>query len=223
VIVLGDAWGDLVTRVLAVPPQRLVILRNAVPGPAAVRGHAGGASPHLLFLGQLGERKGVSDLLQALALPPLRASQWSMTLAGDGDVAYYRREAAGMGLADRVTLPGWVDGPEVKRLLGSADVLVLPSHAEGLPLAVLEGFAHGLAVVTTPVGAIPEVVQDDVNGLLVPPGDVPALADALLRVVSDAALRTRLGVSARAQWERDFAMHQYADRVAAIYAEVAPS
>ena len=85
-------------------------------------------------------------------------------------------------------------------------------------MAVLEAMAAGLAVVTTPVGAIPDAIQDGQTGLLVPPGDAAALAEALARLIADPALRRRLGLQARARFAADFSIDAYVLRLAAIYA-----
>src|SRR3569623_3145391 len=121
---------------------------------------------------------------------------WRATIAGDGEVETARRVATEMGLDDRVDLPGWVGPEDVARLISEADVLVLPSFAENLPVSVIEGMASGLAVVATPVGAVEDIVTDEVSGLLVAPGDVDGLTRALTRVVSETALRARLGIDA---------------------------
>ena len=140
---------------------------------------------HILFLGHLSARKGVPDLLRALARPELLARRWHVTLAGGGPIAEFQRLAQDLGVGDRVDFPGWLDASHVQALCADADVLVLPSHAEGLAMAVLEGLANGLAVITTPVGAHPEVIEPEVSGLLIAPGDVEALSNALVRVIDD--------------------------------------
>ncbi|TIY10986.1 MAG: glycosyltransferase family 4 protein, partial [Mesorhizobium sp.] len=94
--------------------------------------------------------------------------------------------------------PGWVGPDEVASLIASADILVLPSFAENLPVSVIEGMAAGLAVVTTPVGAVEDIITNEESGLLVPPGDVAALTEALTRLVENPALRARLGAAAMA-------------------------
>lgn len=221
VLVLGEGWADFVARELHVDPGRVEVLPNAVPGPLRLAERPHGPSARLLFLGRLGPRKGVLDLLRALSLPQLQAPLWELTLAGDGDGERYRAEAARLGLGDRVHVAGWVDADGVQRHLAEADLLVLPSYAEGLPLAVLEAFAHGVAVVTTPVGAIPEAVRDGRNGLLVSPGDVPALAVALHRLITVPALRDALGRQGRKTWERDHDPARHARRILEIYRDLA--
>jgi glycosyltransferase involved in cell wall biosynthesis len=179
VVVLGRVWRDFIA--------------GRAPGSAA---HVGGGNQvHILFLGRIGERKGVPQLLEALAQTRHLAG-WRATIAGDGEVDAARAKAAELGLADRITFPGWVGPDEVALLIASADILVLPSFAENLPISVIEGMAAGLAVIATPVGAVEDIVTHEKTGLLVPPGDVPALSAALRRLIEDCDLRERLGAAA---------------------------
>ncbi|TMV83194.1 glycosyltransferase family 4 protein, partial [Thioclava sp. BHET1] len=172
----------------------------------------------ILFLGQLSARKGVPELLGALSHPTLMGRNWHAVLAGDGPVDLYRRQALSLGLAARIDFPGWLDRAATARLLATADILVLPSHAEGLAMAVLEGLAHGLAVVTTPVGAHDEVIDDGASGLFVPVGDVDALAATLERLCADSALRAALGRGARAAYLRRYAISGYVEGLERLYA-----
>ena len=222
VVVLGTREQMLLSGLLALPPDRVVVLHNAVPDPEpdVTRARPAGTPCRLLFLGHLSARKGVPELLQALARPALSARRWRATLAGGGPVDEFRKLANGLGLSQRVDFAGWVNEAAVKALSAEAEILVLPSHAEGLAMAVLEGLSHGLAVVTTPVGAHPEVIEPGVSGLFVPPGDVTALADALGRVIDDAALRERLGRGARQRFLEKFEVRGYADRLGRLHLDL---
>ncbi|WP_291391939.1 glycosyltransferase family 4 protein [Devosia sp.] len=195
IIVLGRVWAEFVAGQAPEAADRIVVLPNASARPALPH-RGGGDKVHILFLGRIGERKGVPQLGEALKRME-HLPGWRATIAGDGEVEAARAKVAEYGLSDRVDLPGWV-GPEgVAELIATADILVLPSFAENLPVSVIEGMAAGLAVVATPVGAVEDIVTDGETGLLVPPGDVDALTDALTRTVTDAALRHRLGEAAR--------------------------
>jgi glycosyltransferase involved in cell wall biosynthesis len=223
VIVLGTDWRDFVCGVLGVPVDRVTVLPNAVPGPqhVAIRRRQAGQSLQILFLGRLGERKGVTDLLDALADARLTGGRWRATLAGDGDVEGYRGQAVERGIAGQVVFPGWVSPPTALELLAAAHVLVQPSHAEGLPLAILEAFAHGVPVVGTPVGSIPEVVTHGVDGLLVPPGRPDLLAAALAGLAGDESRRWALAARARRTWECQYAIGPYVDRLSAEWRRIA--
>jgi glycosyltransferase involved in cell wall biosynthesis len=109
----------------------------------------------------------------------------------------------------------------VGELLSAADVLVLPSRNEGQPMAVLEAMAHGLCVVASDVGGIPELVDDGRTGLLVPPDDVEALVAALRKVLDDDSLRAALGATARERVLEEFDVDVVWRRIDGIYREVA--
>ncbi len=211
VLVLGFAWRDYVCAELQVPAQKVRVLLNAAPGPMSREPlQPRGLHPlRILFLGRLGARKGVPDLLRALADPRFRGESWTVTLAGDGDVESYRTEADGLGIADRVTFSGWVDAGETRQMLIDSHLLVLPSHAEGLPMSLIEAFAHSVPVVTTPVGSIPDIVESYVNGLLVEPGNSAQLANAILTLMRDEPLRLKLAENARRTWEERLDIASY--------------
>ena len=143
-------------------------------------------------------------------------------LAGEGP----RREpleglCARLGVGDRVHFLG--SRRDVPALLAASTVLVLPSHpvVETLPLAVLEAMAAGVPVVASRVGSIPEVIRSGENGLLVPPGDAPALAGAIERLVEDDALARRLAAAARRTVEERYSAQRMADGYAALFQELA--
>jgi glycosyltransferase involved in cell wall biosynthesis len=222
VIVLGSRDQEALSRLLQLPPERVVVLHNAVPDPQPIISRPRGVPPHLLFLGRLSERKGVPELLRAMASPALMARPWRATLAGDGPVDHFRRLAADLGVAGRIDFPDWLDEAGVAALCADADVLVLPSHAEGLAMAVLEGLSYGLPVIATPVGAHPEVIEPEVSGILIPPGDPVALAAALRRVIDDEGLCRRLGAGARRRFLEKFDVRLYAERLSRLHAGLLP-
>lgn len=98
-------------------------------------------------------------------------------------------------MEDRIEIPGWLDRAGVVRLLAQADILVLPSHHEAMPIAVLEGLAFGAAVVTTPVGSVPEILTDNESAVLVQPGDIPGLIAGLVKVIDSEDDRVRIAAA----------------------------
>jgi glycosyltransferase involved in cell wall biosynthesis len=219
VIVLGEVWREFVFDIA--PHARTVILRNATPTFDDVHADAhADRLPLILFLGRLGARKGTPELIDAAAriaaLP-----DWQMVVAGDGPVDETRADVAHRGLTGRVAVPGWVGPGETAALLSRATVMVLPSHAENLPMSVIEGLAAGLAVVTTPVGAVPEIIEHEVNGLLVPPGDPAALAEALERVIVDRELRERLATAGQTFHAEELSIASYWRKLNAIWRDAA--
>jgi glycosyltransferase involved in cell wall biosynthesis len=216
-VVLGSAWERYFVETVGLDRERVVVVRNAVPDPAPPPDRPASHACRLAFVGALVERKGLGELIEALADPWMFGLAWRLDVAGNGDPAPWRKRASDLGLASRITFHGWLDGAGVQRLLAASDALVLPSRAEGLPMVVIEAMAHGLPVVCTPVGTVPDAVTDGVNGLLVPPRDVEALADALARVAGDAALRRRLGRAGRERFLAEFGMSRQNDLLARIF------
>jgi glycosyltransferase involved in cell wall biosynthesis len=219
VLVLGARDRQSLSHLLNLAPDQISVLHNAVPDPQPrLPRHSQGEPCQFLFLGHLSARKGVPELLHALASPLLAAARWRATLAGGGPIDEFQHLAADLGISERVTFPGWLDQAAVKAACDDADVLVLPSHAEGLAMAILEGLSHGLAVIATPVGAHTEVIEPDVSGILVPPGDVDALAASLLKINENEELRSRLQTGARRRFTEKFDIRVYAMKLSSLHA-----
>ena len=155
--------------------------------------------PRLLSVGTLVPRKGHDLLIAALAI--LQNLPWRLTILGDSErdpstTAALRRAIAKAGLGERIALVGAVSPSELQQHYIAADLFVLASRHEGYGMAYAEAIAHGLPVIGTTAGAIPEAVPEGA-GVLVPPEDVPALAAALRRLLSDSAARYGLAQVAR--------------------------
>lgn len=217
-VVLGQVSADFVTRELRVPAERVEVVFNGVPRLDVERRQPGVAGvSRVLFVGNLSERKGVADLLQALAHPALAAVPLQLVLVGGGDAEGYARQAERLGVADKVCFHGWADQEQLHRLLAQADTLVLPSYDEGLPLAILEALAHGVAVVCTPVGEIPQVLAHRHSACFVEPGEPASIAQGLAEVLGDPQLRERLELNGRALYDARFSLQRFATAIARIH------
>jgi glycosyltransferase involved in cell wall biosynthesis len=168
------------------------------PPPVAVTVTAVSAKPNLvLFLGRLEAKKGIYDLLDAIAGVRAAVPDVRLVCAGDGDRIGVARYAERLGIADAVKFTGWV-GPSGKRaLLEHAAAFALPSYDEALPVSLIEAMSAGVPVVATPVGGIAEVVADGASGFLVAPGDKTNLERALRRLLIERQVAARLGAAAR--------------------------
>lgn len=205
-------------------PRPVAITRAIVPGPTsgsmASPGNPG-ATVRMVYLGRLDARKGVDVLLRALALVVQQEPGVELTIAGDGAARPGLEALADeLGLHAVVTFRGRFAHEALAEVLEGADVVVHPSLEEGLPVAVLEGMAYGKVVVATAVGGTPDVITTGENGMLVPPGDAAALAEALLTVVRDLALRARLAAAARRSFEAGgFSPGEVAEATLALYSQ----
>jgi glycosyltransferase involved in cell wall biosynthesis len=225
ILVLGTYWAKVVGELQPSVIPKITVLPNATASVARrppTEEEEEPTAARITFLGQLGKRKGSADLLEALARLNLLPG-WTATLAGDGPVVETRQQVEAMGLAGRVHVPGWISTAERTALLDKTDMLVLPSYAENLPMVILEAFAHGVPVISTPVGAIPEVVVPGRNGLLVEPGDVPALAGAIRQLIEAPGLRREMGEAARQDHAARFEMERYLTRLAGWWTGIAAS
>jgi glycosyltransferase involved in cell wall biosynthesis len=209
ILVLGRFWAGLVVNCVPEAQSKITVFPNAT-------------RHHISCLGLLGPRKGTPQLIEALGRLAGN-DNWRATLAGNGDVEQSRALVQKLGIADRIEIPGWLDETGIDAVLRRTEILVLPSFAENLPMAILEGFAHGLAVVATPVGAIPDVIDHDRNGLLVPVGDVEALTAAIGRLIENPHLRHKLGAAARQDHAERYDIKAYAPRLAAIWCQAVQS
>jgi len=193
VVALTSLWRDELERIA--PGAHIVVLGNPVQV-AATLPPAPPLRRHLLFLGRLRDKKGVYDLVRAIPAVLAVHPDARFTLAGDGDLDGTARLARELGVADAVVLPGWVDGAAKDALMDGADGLLLPSYFEGLPICILEAMAQGLPVISTTVGGIPEVLDDGRCGVLLAPGDVDGIGQAVLALLQD----DDDGATRRARW-----------------------
>jgi len=171
----------------------------------------------IIYAGYLQRDKGVFELVQAFAHAAKLRSNAFLILAGEGaDSQHLIRLAAETEAAERMQFLGHVNHDQMPALMQACDIAVMTSWREGMPNALIEAMACGLPAVATAVGGIPQAVQHGRSGLLVPPRDVPAIAEALTRLASDAAQRERFGREARAIAVADFDARKNARRLAAL-------
>ena len=207
-----------------VPARKVQVVHNAVPRPStdASRGENGagdlpdlGGRPKVLTVARLDAQKGHTVLLEAIR----RIPEAAFVLAGDGpERATLEANVRAFGIADRTVFLG--HRTDIATLLVRCDFLVLPSLYEGFPLAIQEAMVAGRAVIASAVGGVPEAVHNEVTGLLVPPGDPVALADAIRRLLADPALAQRMGAAGRVRAEQEFSYEAMVQRTTRIYDEV---
>ena len=179
----------------------------------------------MLFLAWLHKDKGVLDLLRAIPIVLRSVPEATFVIAGRGiaggeDPDSIMELARSLRVEQSLRFPGWVDGSEKDNLLRESDVFVLPSYYEALPVGVLEAMACGVPVVATSVGGIPDVIEDRVNGLLIEPGQPDALARAIVTILTDDALRSRLREAARSEVRKRFSTESVIKDLETLYREL---
>lgn len=210
---LEGAFPRLAGRTMVTPmPVDVQHFAQGMHAPVAV-------PPRIVYVGNLLESKGVADLIQAFSILQSRGVACTLRIVGRGpDESALRTRVSGMGLDGRVEWAGFRPQTELPMEYGSAAVAVLPPREhEGLGLSLVEALLSGTAVVGTAVGGIPEVVENEVSGLLVPPRDPEALALALQRMVEDVPLRTRLTHAGRARVNEVYSASGASERMLGVY------
>ncbi|MFZ6750072.1 glycosyltransferase family 4 protein [Undibacterium sp. Ren11W] len=215
VVVLSESWREFVLQVA--PRARITVLNNYVLLPTLTLDKTDHEIFSLLFLGVITQRKGIFDLLECWPAVLAKIPGARLSVGGTGDMDEAKALVEKLGIAETVKFLGWVDGDHKLDLLKQADALVLPSYNEGLPMSVLEAMSWGKPVVTTRVGGIPELICDGESGLLVDAGDQSQLANALIKLGSDAHFRQLIGASGRARIEHEYSDVAVLPRLEAIY------
>jgi len=179
------------------------------------------ASPetfHVISVGRLVKLKALPILLNAVARLVREGRRVMIHLAGEGpEQDYLQESAARVGLERLVVFEGYVDQPRLRELYRSADLLVMPSFDEGVPVVLMEAMAAQVPCVATRITGIPELIRDEVDGLLVAPSDEEALAAAIRRCVDDPELRRRLGQAGRKRVREVFDLERNCGTLAEIF------
>lgn len=219
-IVLGELWRTFLIEEVGVANDRVVVRFNAA-NDVETTGQRVDSNPwRFLIMANLSPRKGVGELLEAVAQLAQAGAPVELTVAGGGQVERYSELAKTLGIADRCVFTGWIEGEAVHQLLLSHGAMVLPSYQEGLPMSIIEALSARLPVVATPVGSIPELLDNEVTCLFVEPGNVGEIAAGLRRIASDPALRQTLADNGRRLYETYFEVSSYMRRMLELYGSV---
>lgn len=220
-LAVSRAVADEVERLLH-PSAPVLVIPNGVgiPSPvdrAAARRAAGIAPDALVVLGvgRLASEKGFDVLIEACRLARVTLPGLILRIVGGGDRERSLRRLAEAAGLDTGTMVGALD--DVASWYAAADLVVVPSRTEGQGLVALEAMAHGLPVVASLVGGLPEVVLDGLTGLLVPSDRPTDLEAAMLRLLKDVELRRSMGAAGRARVQSDYAYDRMVDRIHEVY------
>lgn len=230
VIAVSQATARYLRESKRISPSKIVVIRNGrdlaslLPpnqeACAKARAELGLSNEQtVLLLGRLAKEKGHASLLDALTILGPRQPSLVALFAGTGPLeAELKARCKAAGLSKQVRFLGY--RTDLPRLLAAADLVALPSISEGLPLAAVEALAAARPIVATETGGTPEVVLNGQTGLLIPPNDSSALAEAIHRVLGDPPLARRLGTNGRLFVERHFDVRVQIERTMALYREL---
>jgi glycosyltransferase involved in cell wall biosynthesis len=193
------------------PKEHFVIVPNGVPDfsaetPARDNGQIG-----IMFAGAVNDAKGAPILIEALGLLNRLAARcsWYAVIAGNGDLSFMQSHAEKLGVKSKVSFTGWVDSETIHRYMRMSDILVLPSETENLPVSLIEGTCAGMALVATNVGAVSEIVRNDVNGRIVQRNAVE-IAQVLHQLIEDERKLVSMQKKSREMYQAQFTLEKMA-------------
>lgn len=193
-LVLSDSWKQYFESI-GVKSNIIKVLNNTITPPVTKRVKRSTDILNLLYLGVIGQRKGIYDILNALKdNKEMFEGKVVLRIGGNQEEEKLQACINEYGLQGMVKFEGFVSGEKKIECLNWADVYILPSFNEGLPIGILEAMSYRHPIISTPVGGIPEVVKDGVNGIMVKPGNVQEIAKAISAFVGDKRLVEEYGM-----------------------------
>ena len=226
-IVLSDKWRSLMVEKVGLPREKIHVVNNPIA--TEFEGVALGMpierpANQLLSLGTMGRAKGVLELVTACAAVAREVPDFSLDIVGPerepGIRTIVSREIKNLNLGAHIRLQGSVHGDAKIALFQQASIFVLPSHYENFPVVVLEAAAAGHAIITTPVGAVPEFFENGVSAIFVEIGNSAQLADAIIRLIINPSERQRLGNHAREVFRKRLIRSQIMKSLREVYERV---
>lgn len=218
VMVLSKSWEVFVLKIA--PNANVQIVYNYVSLPKINNKPNVNDTVNVLFLGLIGKRKGVYDLIDAVKKVKLVRKNFKVLIGGNGEAESLQKLIAKNSLQEHVIYLGWVSGSAKEEYLCSCDIFILPSYNEGLPMSLLEAMSWGKPVISTRVGGIPELIRDNQDGIIVDAGSVEQISDSLIKLIESEEKRSLFGRSARKRIEEGFSDKVVLPQIDALYQRV---
>lgn len=214
IVALSEEWETFYKELTQAP---IKVIENAVKMPLS-RSYDSQAK-HIIAFGRVGKRKGSYDILKIAQNIERDFPDIRFYLYGDGDTAEVAAQIEKEGIGN-VVLGGWVRDGMKEKIMQDSVLHALPSYHEGLPMAILETMSYGVPNISTHVGGIPQVIQDNQNGLLIEAGDTAQLEAKIKTFLTDESQRERLSRAARATIENRFAIEAYQKKWEQLYTDM---
>ncbi|MCI9357982.1 MAG: glycosyltransferase family 4 protein [Lachnospiraceae bacterium] len=214
VVVLSDEWARFFGENVCAE-NRIFILYNGIILPKYKKTDY---SDHkVLFLGRLGERKGSYDILKAIPGILDKVPDAMFYLAGDGDIENHRKIVENKVSKCHIEFLGWIKEEKREKYLKDISTFILPSYHEGMPMSILEAMSYGMATVSTNVGGIPQIIENDINGIRIDAGDVNAITDTLVDLLQNESKKKELGQAAYKRVKEQFNAEKNIEKLRQLY------
>ena len=218
VALLAKKWQDLFKELFPMVKTKTCVIYNAC-APTPVVDYSI-KEKSIIFAAFLNDNKHPDLLLKAWKMLKDEFPDWHVTIMGNGEVERFRAMSYEMGLGDSVTFTGYVTGKQKEDIWNKASIYCMCSRNEGFPMVVLEAWTRGIAVVTTPVGGLPDVIEEGKNCLTFPFDDVEALVKQLRRLMESAELRRNMAEYSKSFGEDMFAPRKINEVIEEVYGKM---
>ncbi|MGU9047070.1 glycosyltransferase family 4 protein [Clostridium perfringens] len=185
IIALSEEWRGQFKKIFN--HNNIVVINNGIDTEQYKKGKCNLVKQknNFLFLGRLGRRKGTYDIVEAIKKVVIKYPDVLVYMAGDGEIEQIKKIVIKSNLEKNIKIVGWINFNQKIELFKKCSTIILPSYNEGLPMTLLEGMAAGKAIISTNVGGIPELVKNEVNGLIINPGNIDDLHKCICKIIED--------------------------------------
>lgn len=216
ILVLSEQWRRWLKEALDIT-ENVEVLYNPCP---KVKRREDIRENNILFAGTIIQRKGYMVLIEAFAKIAHKYPNWNVVFAGNGEIENAKNAAKRLKIEKQIKFLGWVSGKEKELAFQKASIYCLASDGEGFPMGVLDAWAYGIPCVVTPVGGIPDIIKDGVNGLIFPVGDINTLAKKLEYLITKPQLRKNIVTEADKYVNGEFNISFINNQLDNIYAKL---
>lgn len=217
VIALSDEWRDILGQITDI--CKIDILYNSIEI-NKIQKYKDYKKKKILFLGRIGKRKGVYDILSIVPNIIKKHPDAEFILAGDGEVEKIKEICKENKLENNCIILGWTSGEQKIKLLTEATIYLLPSYNEGMPISILEAMANKLPIISTNIGGIPQLIENNKEGFLIEPGNLMQLEESINLLLDSENLRMKLGQNSFTKVDNNFNLDKNIKKLYSIYSRV---
>ncbi len=215
IITVGQEWYNVFIKLTA---TNVVIVHNFIEVPDENLYNP--VSENIVTTGYVGQRKGYYDLIEAIPKIIEKFPKYKFSFCGNGEVEQIKERLIEKQINDNVELTGWLSKKQIFQKLKSSSIYVLPTYNEGMPLAILEAMSFGLPIITTKVGAIPSLINENENGIFVRPGNIAEISNALINLIDNEELRMQISNNNYQKIKESYSIESGMNQIIAHYKSI---
>ena len=217
VILLSKEWKDFFVKEIC-DEEKATVIFNGVIVPDFQRNDY--LDKNILFIGRIDEKKGIYDLLDAFSKALKINNDIRLYVAGTGEEQKLIECVKQLNIEDKIELLGWIRGKEKDDIMKKCSLMILPSYTEGMPVSVLEAMSYSMCTIVSDVGGVPQIIDDEINGLLIKPGHPKMIEQKINFIISKPTEKMRIGQNARTKICEVFDAKIGQKRIEQLYHEV---